>query len=147
MENRTRAVGKLNELLEKNNDAEKGYREAAKNADNSLLQNMLNNEAEKRKKFGLKIKDEIAKLGGIPEKGDSQASKVHRTWMDVKAALAPNTDDAIVKECERGDKNAIKEYEEVLKESDLTPSSLKLVQQQREEITDTLHQWENFNIK
>lgn len=147
MEDRTKAVDKLNELLEKNYDAEKGYREAAKNADNSLLQKMLVNEAEKRKGFGIKIKDEIAKLGGIPDKGDSQASKVHRTWMDVKAALAPNTDEAIVKECKNGDKNAINEYEGVLKESNLTPSSLKLVQQQREEITDTLHNWENFTIK
>lgn len=146
MEDRANAVNKLNQLLEKNYDAEKGYREAADNTKNELLQNLLKNEAEKRKDFGIKIKDEIAKIGGMPDKGNSQASKVHRTWMDVRAALAPNTDEAIIKECRRGEKNAIEEYEDVLKESELTVSSRKVVQQQREDITDTLHHLQEFKL-
>lgn len=147
MENRGNAIDKLNQLLEKNYDAEKVYREAAKNTSNPLLEKVLESEAGKRRDFGIKIKDEIAKLGGMPDKGSSTTAKVHATWMDVRAALAPNTDDAIIKECKRGEKNAIQEYEEILKQNDLTPSSRKVVQQQREEITDSLQNWENYNLK
>lgn len=146
MEDRSNAIGKLNQLLEKNYDAEKGYKEAAENVDNPLLKNILISEAGKRHDFGIKLRDEIAKLGGMPEKEDSTASKVHRTWIDVKAALAGNSDEAIIKECTRGDEAAIEEYESVLKESELTASSRKMVQQQREEITDMYHQWKNIKI-
>lgn len=146
MEDRSKAVIKLNQLLEKNYDAEKGYKEAAENTDNTLLKNILKSEAEKRHNFGIKLKDEIAKLGGMPEKEDSTASKIHRTWIDVKTALAGNSDQSIIEECRRGDEAAIEEYESVLKDSELTDSSRKTVQQQREEITDMYHQWRILKI-
>jgi uncharacterized protein (TIGR02284 family) len=146
MEERSKAVDKLNQLLEKNYDAEKEYRKAAENTHNSLLKSILDSEAEKRRDFGIKLKDEIAKLGGMPEKEESTASKIHRTWIDVKTALAGNSDQSIVEECRRGDEAAIEEYESVLKDSELTASSRKMVQQQREEITDMYHQWTNLKI-
>lgn len=146
MEDRSKAANKLNELLQKNYEAEKGYRKAAENSENGLLKSLLESEASKRHDFGVQIEQEIVKLGGMTEKSTSTESKVHRTWMDVKAALAPKTDNAIVKECERGDQVAIKDYEKVLKENELTASSRKLVQQQREEITDRYHEWKNFKL-
>lgn len=146
MEDRNKAVHKLNQLLEKNIEAEKGYNKAAEQADNGLLKKILIMEADKRHYFGDKIKDEIVKLGGMPEKEESTASKVHRTWIDIKAALSGNNDKSIVEECRRGDKAAMDEYEEVLKDSELTASSRKVVQQQREEITERFHQWDNLKI-
>lgn len=146
MEERGKAVSKLNQLLEKNYDAEKEYIKAAENTESSLIKNILKSEAEKRRSFSLKLKDEIAKLGGMPEKESSTASKIQRTWIDVKAALSGNSDQSIIEQCKKGDKAALEEYESVLKESELTASSRKMVQQQREEITNMYHQWNNLKI-
>ena len=78
MEDRSSVVGKLNALLEKNYDAEKSYREAAAKSENPLIKNILKSEAETRRSFSIKIKDEIAKLGGMPEKSDGTADKFIR---------------------------------------------------------------------
>ena len=47
---------KLNELLEKNYDAEKGYKKAAENVENTKLKQFFNEQAQKRYDFGHEIK-------------------------------------------------------------------------------------------
>ena len=49
----------LNELLEKNYDAEKGYKEAESNVDNVALKTFFKEQATLRNNFGNKLKEEI----------------------------------------------------------------------------------------
>ena len=58
---------KLNELLEKNYDAEAGYKKAAENAKSKSLSLFFNRKSEERRAFGHEIKNELLKFDQKPE--------------------------------------------------------------------------------
>ena len=135
-----KAVEVLNDLLEKNYDAEVGYKEAAENAKSSALTSFCRDYAGQRYEFGHQIKSEIRQLGGDPEKGTSVLSGVHRTWMNVKQALSSNKDETVVEECIRGEKNAVEEYQEALSSSELPATTREIISQQQQKIQTALNQ-------
>lgn len=134
----------LNDLLEKNYDAEQGYKKAAEDVDNSLLKAFLLDSSKTRYDFGHEIKEEISKLGGKPEKGTSLIADLHRKWIDLKSAVAGNNDKAVIAECEKGEKAALQDYELALKSGNLTQSAEKVVRQQFEKIKTDLVKLENL---
>ena len=60
---------KLNELLEKNYDAEAGYKNAAEKVANPALKNYLLSRAQDRYDFGHELKEELRQMGQEPDKG------------------------------------------------------------------------------
>ena len=110
---------KLNELLEKNYDAEAGYKKAAENAKSESLSLFFNRKSEERRTFGHEIKNELLKFNQKPEKGTSIAGDAHRTWMDVKSFFSLDTDEAMLEAAMVGEKNALNEYKEILNEKDV----------------------------
>ena len=135
----TENVGnKLNDLLEKTYDAEKGFKKAAENTDNKLLKQFFSRKAQERYDFGHALKHEITSFGQEVDKGDSFTSKAHRAWMDVKAMFSSDNEEAMLEEAIRGEKAAVEEYEEVLKETTLPPSTETLLTKQKQTIEQTL---------
>ena len=128
------AVSLLNELLERNYDAEKGYKKAAEDTKNPALKDFFRDYASQRYSFGHELKEEIRRLGGEPDKGTSTASNLHRTWIDIKTAFSSDKDEAVVEECIRGEKNALDDYEDVLKKSELPMGSREVIQRQHDKI-------------
>lgn len=112
MENE-KVVGILNDLLTKNYDAEKGYKEAAEKIENSSLRGYFENQARNRYDFGHELKGLIAKYGGEPDKGTSIAGDLHRAWIAIRDAFSSG-DQAIYDECIRGEESFSAEYGEVL---------------------------------
>lgn len=129
---------RLNSLLEKTYDAEKGYKKAAENVENSPLKNFFEQKAQQRYDFGHQLKEEIKSFGQEVEKGDSLASKAHRSWMDIKALFSSDDEEAMLEEAIRGEKAAIEEYEDVLKETNLPPSTHMLLSEQKNSIETSL---------
>ena len=127
-------VNLLNDLLERNYDAEKGYKKAAEDAKNPVMKDFFRDYASQRYTFGHELKDEIRRLGGEPEKGTSTTSNLHRTWIDIKTALSSDKDETVVEECIRGEKAALDDYEDVLRKSELPVSSREVVQRQHDKI-------------
>jgi uncharacterized protein (TIGR02284 family) len=125
---------KLNDLLEKTYDAEKGFNKAAENTKNTYLKGFFERKAQQRYQFGNALKAEIISFGQAFDKGDSITSKAHRAWMDVKAMFASDSEEAMLEEALRGEKAAVDEYNEVLNETDLPSSTAKLLIQQRDAI-------------
>ncbi|CAN5604642.1 PA2169 family four-helix-bundle protein [soil metagenome] len=144
MDTQKKSVDKLNELLEKNYDAEQGYRNAAEDTNNSLIKKFLLDHSKERYDFGHQLKDEITKLGGKPDKGTSLTADIHRKWMDLKTAIAGNSDKAVIEECERGERAALQDYKEVLEEGLLPESAGNIVQSQYEKIKSALARLENL---
>ncbi|WP_340201848.1 PA2169 family four-helix-bundle protein [Ascidiimonas sp. W6] len=127
METYTEKVsGKLNDLLEKTYDAEKGFQKAAKNVKHAGLIDYFEKKAQQRYDFGHELKQEIKSFGGEIDKGGSITGDAHRTWMDIKAFLSLETEESMLEEAIRGEKAAIEEYDEVLAETSL-PSSTKAI--------------------
>ncbi|QRM89787.1 PA2169 family four-helix-bundle protein [Lacinutrix sp. WUR7] len=140
MSNYTDKVGnRLNALLEKNYDAEKGYKKAAENAKHIGLKNFFNKKAQERYDFGYELKTEIKSFGQPTEKDGSLTGKAHRAWMDVKAALSSDNDESMLEEAIRGEKAAIAEYEEVLGEVGLPLNTKNMLFNQKNHIQQELN--------
>ncbi len=129
---------RLNNLLTKNYDAEAGYKKAAEKVSNPQLKNFFKQRAQERYDFGHELKGEIKSFGQEPDKGTSVAGDAHRAWMDIKTAFSSDKDETVLEEAIRGEKAALNEYEEVLKETSLPPSTLNLITKERDSVNNAL---------
>ena len=135
----TEEVGnKLNDLLEKTYDAEKGFKKAAENVEHSALKNYFNSKAQERYNFGHELKEEIRSFGQEVDKGGSVTGAAHRTWMDVKALFSGDDEESMLEEAIRGEKSAIDEYQDVLNETSLPSSTQRLLSTQKNQIESGL---------
>lgn len=126
---------KINNLLEKNYDAVKGYETAADNVKSESLTSFFNRRANERKDFGKQLKAEITSFNQTPEKGGSIAGKAHRMWMDTKAFFSNEDEEVMLEEALRGEKASLEEYNEVINsELHLPESTLNLIKSQRDMI-------------
>lgn len=132
-------VNLLNDLLERNYDAENGYKKAAEDAKSPVLKEFFRDYAGQRYTFGHELKEEIKRLGGEPDKGTSAAGTLHRTWIDIKTALSTDKDETVVEECIRGEKAALNDYEDVLKKSELSMASREVIQRQHDKIQSAVN--------
>jgi len=136
MEN-DKVVSVLNDLLTKNYDAEKGYKEAAEKIQHATLKSYFNDQAQNRYDFGHQIKALISKYGGEPDKGTSVAGDLHRTWIAIRDAFT-NGDEAIYAECIRGEEAFSEEYGEVLHLENVPQDVKDLVQTQKNSVDKAL---------
>ena len=135
----TEVIGeKLNDLLEKTYDAEKGFKKAAENTDHKQLKSFFENKAKQRYDFGHELKVEIKTFGQKVDQGDSIAGKAHRAWMDVKALFSLDSAEAMLEEAIRGEKAAVEEYKEVLEDTSLPSSTAAILRNQKEAIENGL---------
>lgn len=131
-------VNNLQALLEKNYDAEKGFKKAMVNAKNTNLKSFLRKQAAQRDRFATEITHELRNLNAEPKESGSLAGDLHRTWIDFKTAVAGNEDEAILKECIRGEKASADEYNEKLQKYNFPPQIESVLQKQAVEINQTL---------
>lgn len=128
----TEEVGaKLNTLLEKTFDAEKGFLKAAENSEHINLKTFFANKSKERYDFGYELKEEIRKFGESIEKGGSNTGTVHRAWMDIKSVFSFDNDKAMLEEALKVEKSAINEYEEVLENVGLPPTTTDILTKQK----------------
>ena len=125
---------KLNELLEKNYDAEKGYLNAAENVESSRLKIFFKNRASERSEFAKNLRTEILSYGQIPEDSGTFKGTMHRNWMSLKSLFSSNDEEAILEEAIRGEKTSYNEYTEILEEDAFAPSTRKMLERQRQQI-------------
>ena len=126
MLNNEKISNKLNELLIKNYDAEKGYLTAVKNVENKGLISFFKNCAEDRNKFASQLKTQILSLGETPKESGSFKGTMHRNWMDFKTIFTTNDQTAILDEIVRGEKASLEDYNEVITETEI-PENIKTV--------------------
>ncbi|WP_166385864.1 MULTISPECIES: ferritin-like domain-containing protein [unclassified Polaribacter] len=125
---------KLNELLEKNYDAEKGYLNAAENVESAKLKIFFKNRASERSLFAKDIRTEILLHGQIPEENGSFKGTMHRNWMTLKSLFSSNDEEAILEEALRGERANLDEYKEILLEDVFAPSTKKMLEEQQQKI-------------
>ncbi len=135
----TDEVGKkLNALLTKNYDAEAGYKTAAEQVDNVQLKGFFGQQAQERYNFGHELKAEMKSFGQEPDKGTSVAGDLHRGWMNIKSTFSANEAESVLEEAVRGEKTAVEEYNEIINESTLPPSTKAVLTKHRDNIQSAL---------
>ena len=126
---------KLNGLLEKAYDAEKGFRKAAENVESSSIKNFFNEKAEERLKYRTELRKELLDNGcEINEESGSIAGSLHRTWMDTKALFSSDNEESMLEEVRNGERAALDDYNDVLEDNLLPPTTENLLRQHRNEI-------------
>lgn len=130
---------KLNELLEKNYDAEKGYINATENVDSTRLKIFFKNRASERSQFAKELRTEILSYGQIPEDSGSFKGTLHRNWMSLKSLFSSNDEEAILEEAITGEKASLEEYCEILKEEAFAPSTRKMLENQKQQIQSAIN--------
>jgi uncharacterized protein (TIGR02284 family) len=123
------ALSVLNDLVEICKDGQHGFRTAAEDAKDSELARIFTEFSTQRTSFIAELQDRVRSLGGDPEKSGSATGKLHRTWIDLKSAVATNEPHAVLAECERGEDAAVKAYRQALEEN-LDPVSRGIVSRQ-----------------
>jgi len=112
--NHEKVVDVLNSLMVTNNDRVEGYNSAAKETDDADLKITFlkfKSNSEKNKEELIK---EIQFLNGEQSDNTKLSGKLLRVWMDLKAALAANKSQAILKSCEQIESVTIETYKNVL---------------------------------
>lgn len=87
-----------------------------------------------RSQFVGELQSLVLSLGGNPEHTGSFIAKLHRGWIDIKAAIEGRDEAGILAECERGESIAKKAYRNVLKEN-LRPHVMDVVKRHLAAIT------------
>ena len=134
----SKQVTALNKLITTLYDGEKGYKEAADDADSASLKTRFQGLAQQRYDFGHEIKPFIKQLGGEVDKGSSLAAGAHRIWIDLKTAVTGNDDEAVLNEVIRGEESAVNAYKEVLTDNDLPVAARTTVTNQLNKIQAAL---------
>ena len=130
---------KLNDLLERTYDAQKGFKKAAENTEHTYLKRYFERKSLERQNFANALNNEISSYGESPEKNGSAAGTAHRAWMDVKALFSSDNDEAMLEEAITGEKTALEDYNEVINETSLPLSTHSILVKQRDTISSDLN--------
>ncbi len=131
-------VDNLQNLIEKNYDAESGYKKAMEKAENVDLKKYLNNRAVLRNSFAQDLSDIVIDLKETPKTSGSITGMLHRTWMNLVDAFSSNSDEGILEECIRGEKASVEEYKEFLESTRLPEDITSTVTNQMFKVEETL---------
>lgn len=121
-------------LLQKNYDAEKGFKNAVTKTESDNLKEFLKRQAVKHNRFATELDKEIRSLNETPKEEGSFTGKLSRAWMDIKVAVSGDHDEAILEECVRGEKSSAEEYEEALDENKFSPHLEEILKKQLSDI-------------
>lgn len=113
---------KLNQLLMKNYDAEKGYQNAVDNVDSERLKLYFKRRASERGEFASELRNEILQYDEDPKNTGSFKGSMHRNWMSLKSTFSSNNEEAVLEEAIKSEEASLNEYNELIKERDLPPS-------------------------
>ena len=129
-----RISDKLNELLVKNYDAEKGYIKAINEVDNVTVKNFFKNRAEERSRFARELRTEILTYGEMPEDSGSFKGLMHRNWMTLRTTFSSNNEETILNEALRGEKASLEEYNQLLADHKMPERLVNILREQRNAI-------------
>jgi uncharacterized protein (TIGR02284 family) len=121
----------LNKLIETCKDGEYGFRTCAEHVKSEQLRTVFLQRAETCRKGASELQAEVARRGGSAETDSSKTGAIHRGWIDLKAKLTGNSDQAALDECERGEDAALERYRDAIK-NDLPSDVAAIVQRQYE---------------
>lgn len=119
----------LNELIEACRDGEAGFKSCAEDIRDGQLKQPFLHLAYGCNDAAQELSVLLVSRGGNPERRHSLSGSLHRHWVGIKSSLMGKHDDAIMKECERGEELALKSYRRAL-EKDLPLDVRAVVERQ-----------------
>lgn len=118
----------LNDLIETTIDSANGYREAAKDADNTSFAGSFASRAQERAQVTGQLQRQVRLLGAEPEDDGSVLARAHRMFVNLRKSLGSG-DAAVVDEVERGEDHIKAKFEDALKDDTLSPPTRSVIMQ------------------
>lgn len=112
--NNEKVVSVISELAEFVKDGQLGYKKAAEETKDPNLKQFCIAHSTERATFLTELNEIITRYGGNPEMDSTVKGKIYRQWMDVKAALTGNDEEAIIGSCLYGEEWAQKAFHDAL---------------------------------
>ena len=119
----------LNDLILINNDRVEGYQKAMEQLtdDDAVLKEMFQNRVNQSIRLKSELKEKVVKTGSEVEDGTTNAGKLYRVWMDVKAYFGGADREKTLDNCEVGEEAAILAYKRALSTERLSDEVYPLV--------------------
>jgi uncharacterized protein (TIGR02284 family) len=134
-------VDALNELVKINNDRIQGFEKAVKDNEDASLDDLFRHMIVQSQEFRSELADHIVRLDGSAV-SDATAtdlsSKIHRAWIDIKAAVSGKDRDTVLSSVEFGESAAVEAYEDALDDADIPHYIKDVVQQQLTQLRASL---------
>jgi len=108
-------VDELNTLIETCKDGEYGFRTCAEHVKSTQLRQVFTSRAEECRHAATQLQTLVIRLGGKADTGSSVTGTMHRGWVNLKAMLSGDSDQAALNECERGEDAALERYRDAIK--------------------------------
>jgi uncharacterized protein (TIGR02284 family) len=139
MKNNEEIVSDLKELLAIANDGKEGYESAGEATESTELKALFAKYMGERIVYAAELKEHVATHGGEAEnESGGILGGLHRTWLNIKQALASNEDSAILDAIVTGEKAAITKYDEIIADGVRHADHLPLLVSQREGVKEAL---------
>lgn len=129
------AISVLNALVDVCRNGEEGYLEAARLVRDTHLRAVFSDFSQQREQFATQLQYQIARLGGVPEGRGTLSGALHRRWIDLRSATGREL--AVISECERGERHALRAYEDAISQR-LPPEVREVIQQQHLQVKAAL---------
>ena len=118
-------------IFRKNEEILSAYEKAAEYANEKGLQKYFQNKVKKQKLFTGALRGTLPNLELRTMKSEGNTvGNLHHSWVDVKAFLSKDGDEAMLEEGIKGEKAAVREYENILENPNLLPSTAEVIRQQ-----------------
>lgn len=116
----------LNGLIETTIDSVDGYREAAKETDNTAYRTLFERRSFERQQVAGELQGAVRSLGGEPEDDGSILAKAHRAFLDIKHALIRD-EQAVVNSVENGEDHIKAKFERALEDSNVSATTRETI--------------------
>lgn len=112
----------LNDLILINNDRVVGYQKAMEELkkEDSDLKLLFQEKINQSNTYKTELSQEIIKTGHKVETGTTNAGKIYRVWMDVKAFFGGSDRKVVLDNCEDGEDAALAAYNDALSSEGLS---------------------------
>lgn len=119
----------LNDLILINNDRVVGYQKAMEELkdEDSDLKLLFQEKVNQSNDFKAEITEKILATGSKVETGTTNAGKVYRVWMDVKAFFGGSDRKVVLDNCEDGEDAALAAYNDALTSEGLSTDARSLL--------------------
>ena len=119
----------LNDLILINNDRVVGYQKAMEELkdEDSDLKLLFQEKVNQSKEFKAELSQKIKETGKEVETGTTNAGKIYRVWMDVKAFFGGSDRKVILDNCEDGEDAALVAYNDALTSEGLSTAARSLI--------------------
>lgn len=134
MADRDYDIKTLNSLIATTLDSVDGYTEAAKDIENQRYGAMFTARANERRQVVSDLQAEVRRLGGNPEDDGTVLAGAHRVFLDLKAKVTGQDDQAVVNEVERGEDHIKAKFDDAVADNDLSPEVRSAVQKANQSV-------------